>query len=175
MNKIEKGFWSFINFLLFFSMNAFVVSCCFLLFLHNFELSDEIIRLEAPITFINVILISFIFLIIDKLRRIWTVDRPIKLIDDGLNKIMDGRFDTRIEELRPIENLNEFNTIIRQINKMTEELASVETLRSDFISNVSHELKTPLSVIQNYGKLLQTNNLNDEERKEYAKAIIETS
>lgn len=87
---------------------------------------------------------------------------------------MDGRFDTRIEELRPIENLNEFNTIIRQINKMTEELASVETLRTDFISNVSHELKTPLSVIQNYGKLLQTNNLNDEERKEYAKAIIET-
>lgn len=114
-------------------------------------------------------------MIIDKLRRIWTLDRPIKLIDDGLNKIMDGRFDTRIEELRPIENLNEFNTIIRQINKMTEELASVETLRTDFVSNVSHELKTPLSVIQNYGKLLQTNNLNDEERKEYAKAIIETS
>lgn len=175
MNKIEKTLWGFMNFLLFFSMNAFVISCSFLLFLHNFELSDEIIRQEAPITFLNVIIISFIFLLIDKLRRKLTVDRPIRLIDDGLNKIMDGQFDTRIEELRPIENLNEFNTIIKRINKMTADLQGVETLRTDFISNVSHELKTPLSVIQNYGQLLQKEDLSENDRIEYAKAITHTS
>lgn len=58
---------------------------------------------------------------------------------------------------------------------MTEELSSVETLRNDFIANVSHELKTPLAVIQNYGTLLQSPNLSEEIRLEYAKAITQAS
>lgn len=53
---------------------------------------------------------------------------------------------------------------------MTAELAGVETLRTDFISNVSHEMKTPLSVINNYGQLLQSSGLTDSERREYAAA-----
>ena len=56
---------------------------------------------------------------------------------------------------------------------MTAELAGVETLRTDFISNVSHEIKTPLAVIQNYGTMLQSGALTEEQRKEYAKAITE--
>lgn len=48
-----------------------------------------------------------------------------------------------------------FDEIISCFNKMAEELAGVETLRTDFVSNVSHELKTPLAVIQNYGTMLQ--------------------
>ena len=56
---------------------------------------------------------------------------------------------------------------------MTAELAGVETLRTDFISNVSHEIKTPLAVIQNYGTMLQSDALTPEERKTYAAAITE--
>ncbi|MBR2070339.1 MAG: HAMP domain-containing histidine kinase, partial [Clostridia bacterium] len=51
----------------------------------------------------------------------------------------------------------------------------VETLRTDFIANVSHEMKTPLSVMQNYGTLLQSPNLSEKERLEYAKGITEGS
>lgn len=61
------------------------------------------------------------------------------------------------------------------INRMTEELSGVETLRTDFIANVSHELKTPLSVIQNYGTLLQSKELSEEKRLEYAKSITNSS
>lgn len=57
---------------------------------------------------------------------------------------------------------------------MTEELASVETLRTDFIANVSHELKTPLAVLQNYGTMLQQPNLPESKRLEYAKAITDS-
>ena len=64
---------------------------------------------------------------------------------------------------------------MESINRMTEELSGVETLRSDFIANVSHELKTPLSVMQNYGTLLQSPNLCEEKRLEYAKAITNSS
>ena len=53
---------------------------------------------------------------------------------------------------------------------MAQELSGIETLRTDFIANVSHELKTPLAVIQNYGTLLQQPDLPEEQRLAYAKA-----
>ena len=58
---------------------------------------------------------------------------------------------------------------------MAEELSGVETLRTDFIANVSHELKTPLAVMQNYGTMLQQPGLSEENRIEYAKAITDSS
>ena len=58
---------------------------------------------------------------------------------------------------------------------MTEELGSVETLRTDFIANVSHEMKTPLAVMHNYGTLLQAPDLTDEKRIEYAKGVTDGS
>lgn len=58
---------------------------------------------------------------------------------------------------------------------MAQELQSVETLRTDFIANVSHEMKTPLSVIQNYGTLLQAPQLSDVQRLEYARGITDAS
>jgi signal transduction histidine kinase len=61
------------------------------------------------------------------------------------------------------------------INAMAAELSGVETLRSDFIANVSHEMKTPLAVMQNYGTLLQTPDLPEDTRIEYAKAITDAS
>ena len=68
-----------------------------------------------------------------------------------------------------------FNQIWESINAMAEELSSVETLRTDFIANVSHEMKTPLSVIHSYGSLLKDRELPDEIRMEYAKAITDAS
>ena len=58
---------------------------------------------------------------------------------------------------------------------MAEEIGSVETLRTDFIANVSHELKTPLAIMQNYGTMLAAPDLPDEKRIEYAKGITENS
>lgn len=112
---------------------------------------------------------------IDSLRNKWLMDKPIKKINNGLNQIMSGEFNTKIEKLRPIENINHLNSIIDKINKMSSELASVETLKTDFISNVSHELKTPLTIIGNYGTLLQSEDLDDEQRLEYARAITSTT
>jgi signal transduction histidine kinase len=60
---------------------------------------------------------------------------------------------------------------LRSRKKTIKELQSVEMLRNDFIASVSHELKTPLSVIQNYSQLLQTPKLNETDRHEYAKTI----
>ena len=133
------------------------------------NLSDANIRLAALVTFGNVFFLSLICATVDMWRRKLTVERPVRRIIEGAQKVMDGDFSTRIKQVRGAEN--GFNAIIDYFNRMVQELSGMETLRTDFIANVSHELKTPLAVIQNYGSLLQQPNLSEEERKDYARTV----
>ena len=165
----------------FFLLVAFVITCCLMLFLSIFSndlgivLNDENISTAAKVTFWNVILISFIFTVIDTIRRKLTVDRPVKRISEAAERMTKGDFNVRIPTVSKLAADDKFNEIIECINKMAEELSGVETLRADFIANVSHEMKTPLAVMQNYGTLLQAPDLPDEKRIEYARAISDSS
>ena len=103
------------------------------------------------------------------------VTRPVQRIADAAGKIAEGNFSVRIQPVFSLDGQDGFNSIIHSFNRMAEELSGIETLRTDFISNVSHELKTPLSVIQNYGTLLQQLDLPEERRMEYAKTITDAS
>lgn len=163
------------KFLIFFMLTAFVVTCNFLLFFHWTNMSREQILKAAPITFGNVVFITIIFYVLDQIRRYYTIDRAVKRIQSGIDRIVAGDFKTRIKYVRYEGSQNEFDQIIAGLNKMAEELEGVETLRTDFISNVSHEMKTPLTVLQNYGTLLQGDAISEEKRKEYAAAIIAQS
>lgn len=172
--KTRRRLASAARYFLFFLSSAFVVTCCFLLFFNNAHLSQEIILQSAPITFFNVIFLSLCFSVIDWIYRKITVERYVKRILEATKKITDGDFSVRIKPIRT-NSANEFDAIISSINKMTSELSGVETLRTDFAANVSHELKTPLAIMQNYGTLLQSPDLSDEQRIEYAKAITGAS
>ena len=169
------------NFFVFFLLAAFVTTCCIMLFISTLqgsigrEFTKEEITLAAKITMLNVVLLSIVMAVIDYIRRKHTVERPVKRITDATSKMIEGNFDVRIEPITKFANDDSFNEIIDCINKMAEELSGVETLRTDFIANVSHEMKTPLAVMQNYGTLLQTPNLSEQKRVEYGKAITESS
>lgn len=169
------------NFFVFFLLVAFVVTCCMMLFVTIFtsamglKLTDADISTAAKLTFGNVVLLSLIFSGIDALRRKLTVDRPVKRIMEAADKIIQGDFAVRISRQSGIGTGDKFNEIIDCFNRMAEELSGVETLRTDFIANVSHEMKTPLAVMQNYGTLLQKPGLTDEKRIEYAKGITDAS
>lgn len=114
------------------------------------------------------------FATIDGVRRKVTVGRTARHIAQATRKIVKGEFDVRVEPPSWFSDEN-FGEIITCFNKMAEELSGVETLRTDFISNVSHEMKTPLAVMQNYASLLQTPGLDEEKRMEYAKVIADGS
>ena len=176
--KILHGFN---NWFVFFLLAAFVVTCCMTLFItvmsHSLGITftEENIATAAKLTFGNVLLISLLFTFIDALRRKLMVERPTKRIVSAGERITNGNFSVRIEPLGDSYVYESFNSIIECFNKMAEELGSVETLRADFIANVSHELKTPLAIMQNYGTMLQSPNLPEEKRVEYAKGVTDNS
>ena len=149
---------AFGNFFVFFLVIGFVVTCNFTLFLHSVNMEEAEIREAAPITFINVLLLSLLFALIDVFRRMWMINRPVRRIRQGMKKMIAGDFQTRIPYIKGENSDNEFDNIIKGLNEMAAELSGVETLRTDFVSNVSHEIKTPLAVIQNYGTVLQIRN-----------------
>ena len=166
-------------FCIFFLLIAFVLTSSMVLFLNylgqsmGIDFAQSDIQLAAMVTFGNVFMLSLVCTAVDLLRRRLTVERPVKRIIDGAQKVMDGDLSTRIAPLRWVEP--GFNVIIDYFNRMVQELSGMETLRTDFIANVSHELKTPLAVIQNYGTMLQQPNLSDEDRKDYARTVTNAS
>ena len=159
------------NFVLFFAIISFSVTCSVLLFFSVIEIPEEQIREIAPIVFINVIFLTVIFVVADTIRRKITVERPSEEIQNTLTKMKQGDFDARVRLSGVINEENRFYEIAESVNSLGEELSGIETLRTDFISNVSHEMKTPLAVIHNYGTLLQSPDLTEEQRIEYAKGI----
>ncbi len=177
----KKILFAVSSWMIFFITAAFAVSCCMLLFVTvlsdtlGITFTEENISVAAKLTFVNVLLISLIFTIIDAIRRKLMVDRPTKRIVEAGEKITSGDFSVHIEPFGDNHAYESFNSIIDCFNKMAQELGSVETLRTDFIANVSHELKTPLAVMQNYGTMLQSPDLPDEKRIEYAKGITDNS
>ncbi len=169
------------RFMVFLLLVAFVITCCTMLFVStlsntlNITLDDKALNSAAKLTFMNVVILSFVFYVIDMIRRKLTVERPVKRITEAAEKIMQGDFSVRVSTQGKLDMEENFNQIIECFNKMAEELGSVETLRTDFIANVSHEMKTPLAVMQNYGTLLQAPKLSEEKRIEYAKGVTDGS
>lgn len=164
-----------LRFITFFALISFVVTCSFLLFLTSASIDETVIRSNALLTFLNIFLLTFILWVIDFIRRKIMVERPVKTIISELDKITKGDFNVRISRAVDSMDAGGFNEIIDGINKMSEELKGVETLRTDFIANVSHELKTPLAAINNYGTLLQSPDLTEEKRIQYAKSVTDAS
>ena len=97
--------------------------------------------------------------------------KPIHELKKGMDQVKNGNFNIRIEN----EFHNETQDLINNFNLMVEELQKSETLKSDFISNVSHEFKTPLSSIQGYATLLQDESLSKEDKDKYTKYIIDST
>ena len=97
--------------------------------------------------------------------------RPFRELTNATQEIAAGNFDVRIKLKGPIE----VEKLGESFNTMAKELGSIETLRSDFVSNVSHEFKTPIVSIKGFAKLLKKDTLSEESRKEYLDIIIKES
>lgn len=121
---------------------------------------------------IRVSIVSILLITIALMQNISRkIVNPIKKITDATKKVASGDFTIELETKRD----DEIGELTHNFNKMVKELNSIECLQKDFINNVSHEIKTPISSIQGFAKLLEADNLSKEERKEYAGIIKEES
>ncbi|MBQ8799338.1 MAG: HAMP domain-containing histidine kinase [Lachnospiraceae bacterium] len=177
--RIHKCLKAISRYTVFFLVVAFPITCCLILFIRIMSdnmgllLNTENLNVAAKLTFVNVIVLSVLFAVIDMLRRKVTVDRPVRRITEAAEQMTQGDFSVRIKPMKGVGANDKFNEIIHCFNQMATELSGVETLRTDFVANVSHEMKTPLAVMQNFGTLLQTPGLSDEKRMEYAKGVTD--
>ena len=170
MSGERKGFliWRYVTFFL---LISFVVTSSFLLFLNSMQIDYALLRQNALFTFGNIFFLSGFCCLAEWVLRKITVDKPIRLIREATRKMTAGDLTARIDTSQFTVASDDFNGIAADFNTMAEELSSTGALRTDFISNVSHELKTPLAVIRNYAKMLQSDQLSDAQRVEYAQGI----
>lgn len=167
------------RYFLFFLTVAFLVTCCMSLFVSTFSkdmelvLTGENLNRAAKLTFANVVLLSALFTAVDVIRRKLTTERITRRITQACRRLMQGDFTARIAPLPALAADENYTQIVECINTVAQELQSVETLRTDFVANVSHEMKTPLAVLQNYASLLQTPGLSETERAQYTQGILD--
>ncbi|HDR4723857.1 two-component sensor histidine kinase [Bacillus cereus group sp. Sample62] len=117
--------------------------------------------------FIFIVLIWTLIGILMRPKReamIWTIIEPIQ-------KIAKGDFSVKIRNEEKYDG--EIGVLVKSINDMTDELNAMEKMRQEFVSNVSHEIQSPLTSIKGFARALQDNNLSEEKRKHYL-TIIET-
>ena len=107
-------------------------------------------------------------------RIVKVYDTPLREVSAATKRVAKGDFSVRIEPLHTGSKQDYLDVMILDLNTMIEELGSIETLKTDFVSNVSHEMKTPISVIKNYSELLQRET-DETKRTEYAVAIEEAA
>lgn len=135
-----------------------------------FELSESVkpqlsisptLFLVGGTTSIFIAILSF-SLFMDRL-----VLNRIRKLNDATNEVMKGNYDFTLE----MNQKDEISTLTNNFNRMVKELQSNEYLNKEFVRNMSHEIKTPLSAINGYAELMINSKLEDKEIKEYATII----
>ncbi len=94
---------------------------------------------------------------------------PITNLRNGMQKISEGDYTVRLNTKNSSKEIQE---LLSGFNMMAQELSSTEIIQSDFISNVSHEFKTPINAIEGYATLLQNTDEVDAANREYVDKIL---
>ena len=129
---------------------------------------NNIFNIKIPILIELIVSSLIIGSLVTAFMSKWFFD-PIKELSHAMEKVADGDFTVRLETRSSSKEVRE---IYSGFNLMTSELNAIEILQTDFVSNVSHEFKTPINAIEGYSMLLQDNENLSEEQKQYVDKII---
>ena len=102
-------------------------------------------------------------------------DKPMRRLSRAMRAVAQGDFTVSVQPVHKRSKFDYMDLMFEDFNAMVQELGSIETMKDDFIANVSHEIKTPLAVIRSYAGALQRENLSEQERREYARTIASAS
>lgn len=134
---------------------------------------NELIQTIVPMIYWGCVAVGLTLFTRMKIKS--TYEEPLHKLAEATEQVANGDFSVYVPTTHTSDRLDYLDVMILDFNKMVEELGSVETLKTDFVSNVSHEMKTPIAIIKNYAELLQTGKGTEEERMEYARSIEEAA
>lgn len=134
---------------------------------------SKIVQTVIPIIYWSLVAVGVTLYTRRKIKN--SYDKPMLDLADATSKVANGDFSVYVPTIHTSDKLDYLDFMIIDFNKMVEELGSIETLKTDFISNVSHEMKTPLASIKNYAQLIQLEGSTQEQRIKYAAVIDESA
>lgn len=144
-----------------------------LIVLMNETNMPEYIQVIVPTTYWSMVAVGLTLFTRWKIKK--TYEEPLHQFADATKKVAEGDFSVYVPTFHASNNLDYLDAMIIDFNKMVEELGSIETLKTDFVSNVSHEMKTPIAIIKNYAELMQKSQITESERIEYSQYIEEAA
>lgn len=130
---------------------------------------SELTQTIVPMVYWGIVAVGLTLFTRKKMRS--TYEEPLHKMAEATRKVSEGDFSVYVPTVHTADKLDYLDVMILDFNKMVEELGSIETLKTDFVSNVSHEMKTPIAIIKNYAQLLKAGKASEEQREEYAKGI----
>ena len=138
--------------------------------LANEEGWSDLVQISLPILYWAAVAAGLTFF--TRKKMIQTYDRPMKELARAAGQVAQGDFSVYIPPIHTADRYDYLDRMILDFNQMVAELGSLETMRTDFIANVSHEFKTPLAAIQNYAQLLEQPGLSPKEQRACTAAIL---
>lgn len=143
----------------------------FIVLLSRLELSD-FVKVNIPLLYWIGLAAAVTALIVRLTRNVY--ERPLRQIARAARQVAGGDFSVYIPPVHRADKQDFLDELILDFNKMVAELGSSESLKTDFFSNVSHEIKTPLAVIQSSAAILNHGTLTPEQA-DYVQTILRSS
>ena len=139
-----------------------------------FGYTDITVQKAIAMTVLGII-VAAAFSLVTRYQIVIHYQQPIEELAAATQKVASGDFSVYVPPKHTTDKLDAFDVVCMDFNVMVEELGSIETLKTDFFSNVSHEIKTPLAVIQSNAEILNQDGLSPERQKEHIESILSST
>ena len=165
---------TFLGFLIFFLTVGVTVTLTVIIYDKINKVTGGNILMIALVMLLLVAFITTAYTVIDLIRRRKADENYIDKILSASEKIASGDFSVRLV-YKAKNSLNEYEKIMENINSMAKALEKKQALNNDFIANFSHEIKTPLFIIESHVKALKNKDLDEFERERYIETVTKAS
>jgi signal transduction histidine kinase len=172
--RVKKRVWPWSGLLLTYITMLFLVGGQMgIIYSPFFNRLGSVPKVAVIMAFWALVAAAFIAIVNWQVRR--SYDTPMKMLSAAAKRVAEGDFSVYVKPVHTGNQADYLDVMFMDFNKMVAELGSIETLKNDFISNVSHEIKTPLAIICNYATILQNPDIQEQERRDCVESLVGAS